>query len=62
MTILTTEGQDLRDSQQGITDAKANLALLVRSKRDAGWSWARIGQALGVSRQAVWERFGKADR
>lgn len=25
----------------------------VRSARDAGWSWQQIGDALGVSRQAV---------
>ena len=25
--------------------------------RDRGISWTRIGQALGVSKQAAWERF-----
>jgi AhpD family alkylhydroperoxidase len=26
--------------------------------RKRGVSWEKIGQALGVSRQAAWERFG----
>jgi len=29
--------------------------------RDRGLSWTRIGQALGVSKQAVWERFSGED-
>lgn len=29
--------------------------------RRAGHSWAEIGGTLGVSKQAAWERFGKAD-
>ena len=30
----------------------------VRVLRDGGVSWALIGEALGVSRQAAWERWG----
>lgn len=30
---------------------------LVAQARDAGRTWAEIGEALGVSRQAAWERF-----
>ena len=29
--------------------------------RDRGISWTRIGQALGVSKQAAWERFSGED-
>lgn len=30
--------------------------------RAAGWSWARIGQELGTTRQAAWQRFsGKVE-
>ena len=29
--------------------------------RDRGVSWTRIGQALGVSKQAAWERFSGED-
>lgn len=35
------------------------LADWVQLARDRGLSWAEIGQALGVSRQAAWERFAK---
>ena len=30
---------------------------LVRRARDAGRTWTEIGESLGVSRQAAWERF-----
>ena len=29
----------------------------VRRARDAGCSWAEVGEALGTSKQAAWERF-----
>jgi hypothetical protein len=29
--------------------------------RQAGHSWTEIGQALGVTKQAAWERFGKGN-
>lgn len=32
----------------------------VRVLRDRGISWARIGAALGVSRQAAWQRWASA--
>jgi ClpX C4-type zinc finger protein/Homeodomain-like domain-containing protein len=34
-------------------DLRAKVAIL----RDRGISWAAIGEALGISRQAAWERF-----
>jgi hypothetical protein len=37
--------------------AHDHVALL----RDRGISWTRIGQALGVSKQAAWERFSGED-
>jgi len=33
----------------------------VRDLRAEGWSWAMVGQILGVSKQAAWARFGDAD-
>jgi hypothetical protein len=33
------------------------LNLHVQALRKRGLQWAAIGKALGVSRQAVWERF-----
>jgi hypothetical protein len=35
----------------------AGLNGLVELLRSRGVSWARIGDALGISRQAAWERF-----
>ncbi|MDQ2649803.1 MAG: ClpX C4-type zinc finger protein [Actinomycetota bacterium] len=38
--------------------AASGLRGLVDVLRQREVSWARIGEALGVSRQAAWERFG----
>ena len=42
-------------------NAAEELRSSVEVAREAGCSWAAIGKVLGVSRQAAWERFGKAD-
>jgi hypothetical protein len=36
---------------------EANLRLWVRELRRRGVTWARIGEALGITRQSAWERF-----
>lgn len=36
---------------------EANLRAWVQELRRRGVTWARIGQALGVTRQSAWERF-----
>jgi ClpX C4-type zinc finger len=36
---------------------EANLAQLVRKARSLGATWARVGEALGMTRQSAWERF-----
>ena len=41
------------------TQVGSFLADWVQLARDRGLSWTEIGQALGVSRQAAWERFSK---
>jgi hypothetical protein len=38
-------------------DVSAQQALMVAILRERAVSWAEIGQALGVSRQAAWRRF-----
>ncbi len=43
--------RDLRD------EADRWLVLFVRDEIEAGHTWAEIGEALGVSRQAAHERF-----
>lgn len=37
--------------------AEAELRLSIAAARGRGASWASIGAALGVSRQAAWERY-----
>lgn len=39
--------------------AQDKLRNRVRQAVAAGASWADVGDALGVTRQAAWERFGK---
>ena len=39
--------------------AQDKLRNRVRQAVAAGASWADVGEALGVTRQAAWERFGK---
>jgi len=41
-------------------DVADHQAVIVDILRERDVSWAQIGQALGVSRQAVWRRFAKA--
>lgn len=37
------------------------VADLVLAAREAGASWQMIGEALGMSKQAAWEKYGKAN-
>ena len=39
------------------TQVEANLTALVRRARELGATWAKIGEALGMTRQSAWERF-----
>ena len=43
---------------RSVDGAEDSLRQAVRTARDAGYSWARIGMALGITRQAVQQRFG----
>jgi hypothetical protein len=43
-----------------VSAAEASLDEQVVVLRGRGVSWARVGAALGVSRQAAWQRFGPA--
>ncbi|MCV7230678.1 hypothetical protein [Mycolicibacterium komossense] len=44
---------------KALAGADAELDAAVAAAREAGDSWAMIGTALGVSRQAAAQRFGK---
>lgn len=54
-------GADPLVKAAGVSDAVENLSgslgRLVREARGAGASWTDIGAALGISKQAAWERF-----
>ena len=49
--------QQLQEAAQRCTDARAALAAQVWEARERGRSWQQIGDALGITRQAAWERF-----
>lgn len=40
--------------------ARVGLDASVRHARERGCTWAEIGQALGVTRQAAYRRFGRS--
>lgn len=45
-------------SEQGVEGARRVLQSQIDVLREREVSWAQIGAALGISRQAAWERFG----
>ena len=47
----------LRPAAAAVGAVEDTLRKHVQLLRSRGVSWARIGEALGVSRQAAWERF-----
>jgi hypothetical protein len=49
--------ETLRSASAAAAEAEASLRDQVAALRARGVSWARIAEALGVSRQAAWERF-----
>lgn len=53
--MLATLPVIMRNADQVTAFATDWVGLL----RERGTSWAAIGQALGVTRQAAWERFAK---
>jgi hypothetical protein len=46
-------------SAAAVEDVEANLREHIQALRRRGISWERIAGALGVSRQAAWERFSR---
>lgn len=49
----------LREAAADYTEAEERLASNVRNARRCGNSWEEIGQALGVSKQTAYNRYGK---
>ncbi|GAB3255433.1 hypothetical protein GCM10027425_15500 [Alteromonas gracilis] len=48
----------VRRADAGVRDAHLALRRAVLEARDAGVAWARIGETLGITRQAAFKRFG----
>jgi hypothetical protein len=48
---------ELREARDEVDRAEDEVARLVSTARQLGYSWERIGQALGVTRPAAWERY-----
>ena len=49
--------ESLQAAASAVRDAEAGLRDQVAALRARGASWSEIARALGVSRQAAWERF-----
>jgi hypothetical protein len=47
----------LKPAEASVDAVRAVLQAQVDTLRQRGISWSQIGDALGVSRQAAWERF-----
>lgn len=43
------------------TQVEDHLRVWVTAARERGISWAKIGDALGMTRQSAWERFARAE-
>lgn len=48
------------NAQSKLTLAAVELQAAVDDARADGFNWTEIAQALGVSRQAVWQRFARS--
>jgi hypothetical protein len=54
--------QQLNARHQRIQHETALMVDVVMQAREAGYSWTRIGEAFGVSKQAALQRFGPGGR
>jgi len=64
--VTQTASDDPEIGLRGAASLRALLeaveALQVRRARELGWSWQRIAELLGVSKQAVHQKYGKGER
>jgi DNA-directed RNA polymerase specialized sigma24 family protein len=64
--VAQTASEDPEVGLRGVASLRALLEaveeLQVRRARELGWSRQQIAELLGVSKQAVHQKYGKADR
>lgn len=64
--VAQTASEDPEVGLRGVESLRALLEaveeLQVRRARKLGWSWQRIAELLGVSKQAVHQKYGKGER
>jgi uncharacterized NAD(P)/FAD-binding protein YdhS len=53
---------DLRRAREQLDNTQTAISALVAEARARGASWQGIGDALGITRQSAWERFGKREQ
>ena len=64
--VAQTASEDPAIGLRGVASLRALLEaveeLQVRRAREVGWSWQQIAALLGVSKQAVHQKYGKGER
>ncbi len=64
--MTQTASEDPEVGLRGVASLRVLLEtveqLQVRRARELGWSWQRIAELLGVSKQAVHQKYGKGER
>jgi len=64
--VAQTASEDPEIGLRGVGSLRALLEaveeLQIRRARELGWSWQRIAELLGVSKQAVHQKYGKGER
>jgi hypothetical protein len=64
--VAQTASRDPEVGLRGVASLRALLEaveeLQVRRARELGWSWQQIAALLGVSKQAVHQKYGKGER
>jgi predicted transcriptional regulator len=64
--VAQTASEDPHVGLRGVASLRALLEaveeLQVRRARELGWSWQQIAALLGVSKQAVHQKYGKGER
>ncbi|MGO1536787.1 MAG: hypothetical protein ACTHWM_07700 [Yaniella sp.] len=53
------QSESIQSAQRAVEDAKTHLHHVVQEARHNGRTWADIGEALDISRQAAFKRFGE---